>query len=226
MTLRRSDVTLVPPPPGALGGPYVYCDQALRPHGIDTAAENAEAMVTARAVASGDRTRAPYHVLVVPGYTPLDQETPLPGVHPVARERLIAAIGDLRAGLAPLILVSGGNVHPEGTPYNEALEMKRFLLAQGVSASQVLIEPCARHSHTNLRNAGRLMIRTGLRSALIVTSWDQAMYFQRPRSSSFDARCLADIGYLVGELQGVDEHHVAFIPSGRTLESGRDSMDP
>ncbi|MEJ7731737.1 MAG: YdcF family protein [Polyangiaceae bacterium] len=145
---------------------------------------------------------------------------------PVAQDRLLWAAADLRAGLAPLIVVSGGNVHPQGTPHNEALEMKRFLVEAGIPAAQVAIEPCARHSHTNLRNAGRYLLTRGLRRALVVTSRDQAMYFGRPRSSTFDVRCLADLGYLVGDLQSLDDRRVGFVPSGRALEVGRDPQDP
>lgn len=224
VAMRRPEQAVAPRPPDAIGQRYAYCDEVLRKHSIDVDAENAPALAMARAL--GPLPRATVDVLIVPGYTPLDQVEAVPGVHPIARERLERAIADLNAGIAPLILVSGGNVHPEGTPFNEAVEMKRYLLSRGVPKERVLLEPCARHSHTNLRNAGRLMISAGLGWARIVTSRDQTMYFDRPRTSSFDARCLADLGYLVGALEHVDDFHTSFFPSGNVLARGRDPLDP
>jgi hypothetical protein len=221
VTRRGADV---PAPDGTFGMPYAYCRAALEAQRIDLVVENGPALATAWSAARFPAM--PYDVIVVPGYTPLDQTTPSPVLDPVAQSRLLAAVSALRAGYAPLILVSGGNVHPPNTPYNEALEMKRFLLAQGVPSSAIVVEPCARHSHTNLRNAGRFMMSTGLRTALIVTSWDQSMYFGRARFSSFDARCVADLGYVVGTFQRMENVGIAFAPSGRVVEPGPDALDP
>jgi len=218
---RDPEKVTPPPPPDAATRPYVYCDAAGR--GIDPARENAAAAGRARAMQPGQYG---YDALIVPGFTPLDQATPL-RIHPTAQARLQAAWQDYQRGFAPLIIVTGGNAHPAGTPFNEAVEMKRYLQSLGAPGEAVLIEPCAQHSHTNLRNAGRLMHHLGLRRALIVTSRDQAMYFSRPRTSSFDGRCLADLGYHVGYLQSVeDPNRVIFVPSGRVFERGRDPLDP
>jgi hypothetical protein len=220
--VRRGSDT--PPPQGAFGRPYAYCRSVLETQRIDVDAENGPALATAWGVSRG--SAMPYDVIVVPGYTPLDETVPSPMLHPVAQARLLSALSLFRAGYAPLILVSGGNVHPPGTPYNEALEMKRFLLDRGLPSSAIVVEPCARHSHTNLRNAGRFMISAGLRTALIVTSWDQSMYFARARFSSFDARCIADFGYVVGTIDRVEDLGLAFVPSGRVVEQGPDALDP
>lgn len=222
--LRERSEAVAPPPPDALGAPYARCDALLRTRGIDLVRENAAALATARQIAG--RNPAPFDVLVVPGFTPLDLAVASPELHPEAQARLMRALDDLRAGAAPLVLLTGGNVHPQGTPFNEALQMKRFLLARGVPEARVAIEPCARHSHTNLRNAARFMLSLGLRRALIVTSRDQAFYFANPRVSSFDARCLSDLGYVVGAFDTVDTYRVAFEPSGKVLETGADPLDP
>jgi hypothetical protein len=214
----------VPPAEGAFRQPYAYCRAVLEAHRIDLDAENGPALATA--LNTSHLSAMPYDVIVVPGYTPLDEMVPVPALHPVAQSRLLSAVSALRTGYAPLILVSGGNVHPADTPFNEALEMKRFLLGQGVPSSAIVVEPCARHSHTNLRNAGRFMISTGLRTALVVTSWDQSMYFGRARFSSFDARCIADLGYVVGSLYRIENLGIAFVPSGRVVEQGPDALDP
>ncbi len=224
IAFRNHAEAVTPAPPEALGAPYSRCDGELRARGFDLTRENAPALVTARAIAAS--ASGPFDLVVVPGFTPLDLAAPTPELHPEAQARLLRALDDLRAGAAPLVMVSGGNVHPEGTPQNEALEMKRFLLAHGVPEERILVEPCARHSHTNLRNVSRFMLSVGLRRALIVTSIDQAYYFANPRASSFDARCLADLGYLVGAFEGVDAYRVAFEPSGRTFSVGPDPRDP
>ena len=93
-----------------------------------------------------DWQRYPHGVIIVPGYTPLDATIATPGVHPTARRRLEQAILDLRAGEAPFLLVTGGNVYPRGTPYYEAIEMKTALLALGVAADgSCVVEARARH---------------------------------------------------------------------------------
>ena len=54
-------------------------------------------------------------------------------------------------GKAPLILVSGGYVHPNQTPYCEAIEMKESLVRDfGIPSDAILIDPHARHTTTNL----------------------------------------------------------------------------
>jgi hypothetical protein len=108
-----------------------------------------------------------YDVIIVTGYTPSDLKTPTPGVHPVAKQRLEDALTAYKRGDAPFILVSGGNVYPRGTPYYEAIEMKRELVRMGAPADAIIVDAQARHSTTNLRNAGRYMLAHGLSRAVI-----------------------------------------------------------
>jgi hypothetical protein len=224
VALRRPEDIVEPAPEGVRGRPWVYCEQALRSRGIDLEAENRAVERFLATLEPGHAGR--YDAVIVPGYTPLDATAPLLEIHPIAVERLELARQELAAGTAPVVIVSGGNVHPPDTPVNEALQMKQWLLAHGTAEERIAIDPCARHSHTNLRNAGRFLLIHGLRRALIVTSRDQAMYFGQPRSSSFDGRCLADFGYVVGDLRAVDGNRVSFIPSGRVMERGPDALDP
>src|SRR5262245_54338668 len=109
--------------------------------------------------------RAQWPFLIVPGYTPRFGWTT--GLHPEAVERLERALDDLQAGLAPAVIVSGGAVHSDE---NEAVLMREWLLAHGVEPARILLEPCARHTTTNLRNAGRIVLRHGANEALVVTS--------------------------------------------------------
>jgi hypothetical protein len=185
-----------------------------------------------RAIAPSDRAfvRTPFPYLVVPGFTPRLFWSS--GLHPKAVERLERALIDLREGLAPAVIVTGGAVH---SPDNEAVLMRDWLLERGVEAERILVEPHARHSTTNLRNAGRLMLERGARQALVVTSdtpdwrprrrgWrfaEQSYYLGFPWLSTFHIRCLYELGYTVGELDWLEPHHVRFVPSPSVLRPGR-----
>lgn len=160
-----------------------------------------------------------HDVLIVPGYTPLDADRPI-GVRelPIAQQRLELAAQKFREGLAPLVLLTGGSVHPAGTTVNEALSMREYLVAEGVPAEQILVEPYARHTTTNLRNAGRLQLELGLPRGLVVTGFDravfdQAFYLSYKNLSTFADRCRRELGYVVGRLTGIDDHRIAFEPS-------------
>ena len=178
---------------------------------------NADTIAAIRATHDWDRYK--YALLIVPGYTPIKTRTPL-AVDDVgaAVERLKLAMADWKSNLAPFILVSGGSVHPAGTPHNEALSMRDYLIRMGVPADRILVDPFARHSTTNLRNAGRLMRSCGMARALIVTGFesspfDQAFYFSHPVMSTFSSRSRRELGFLVGELGGLDDHHIEFTPA-------------
>lgn len=101
-----------------------------------------------------------YSVILVPGAGPDDPAVPL-SAGGMLRCRLAAV--QYQKGLAPFIMVSGGKVHPYKTKYNEAEEMKRFLIQKlHIPENAVIMEPHARHTTTNMRNAVRLMFRYGI----------------------------------------------------------------
>lgn len=199
---------------------WSYCDTGDR---VNLSRENADVI---ESDALRMRTRSPYDVIVVPGYTPDDAKKPMPEVHPVAAARLDEAITLYKEGKASLVLVTGGAVRPEGTPYTEALVMKRYLLERGISEAAIVVEPCARHSTTNLRNAGRFMLKYHLRTALVVTSADQAFYFANGRVSSFELRSRTELGYMVGSLKNRTSTSIEFAPSAAVLRRGPDPRDP
>ena len=111
--------------------------------------------------------------------------------------------------------------------------MDAFLVSRGMPADRVLLDPFSRHSTTNLRNAGRMMLSHGWKRALIVTGWDhvifdQASYFANSDSALFstlsiayEQRCIRELGYSVGQLEGVDAHHIAYCASARSREDRR-----
>jgi hypothetical protein len=201
-------------------GPWSYCEP---PAPVSLARENAHVL---KSDALHTRSGAPYDLLIVPGHTPADAEKPLARVDPIAAARLDEAVALYRGGKAPLIFVSGGNVSPPGTPYTEALTAKAYLLEHGLSENAIVVEPCARHSTTNLRNAGRFMLKYHLRSALVVTSADQAYYYANQQVSTLELRSRTDLGYMVGDLKGKSATTVEFAPSDDVFRRGPDPLDP
>jgi hypothetical protein len=178
---------------------------------------------------------AAYRMIIVPGYTPLDQREAKPGVHPVAQRRLEMAVEDHRAGKAPFLLVSGANVYPRGTPYYEAIEMKSALTAMGVPPERILVEARARHTTTNLRNAGRIMRQLGVAKALVITKgggiggsdvFGQDFYLANPGLSTFHGRCHRELGYQVGALRGVGDGRIEFEVSAHVDQPSYDPLDP
>jgi hypothetical protein len=190
---------------------------------VSLARENADVL---KSEALRARSGAPYDLLIVPGYTPADADKPLAHAHPIAAARLDEAVALYREGKSHLVFVSGGNVRPANTPYTEALTAKAYLLEHGLSESAIVVEPCARHSTTNLRNAGRFMLKYHLRTALVVTSADQAFYFSKGLVSTLEPRSLTQLGYMVGNLKSKTTTTVEFAPSDDVLRRGPDALDP
>lgn len=189
---------------------------------VDVDQENRLVKDRIRSAASADLA-ASTQVIVVPGFaTPVQTEE----LHARAKDRLEMALEEYERTGALAILVSGGNVHPPGTPFNEALEMKRYLLSRGVPEDRIAVEPFARNSTTNLRNAGRFMLATGLERALIVTDRGQSFYFGWPIVSTFHVRSLIKHGYVVGSLTRESSTLTRFEPSTSVLARGDDPLDP
>jgi hypothetical protein len=152
--------------------------------------ENAAAYA---AIATTRWDRYPYTAIVVPGS---GSDRPGVAMSPWGKLRTQLAAKRYRDGKAPFLIVSGGYVHPAHTPFCEAVEMKRALMRDyGIPASAILIDPHARHTTTNLRNAARILYRYGFpfeRTALIVTDLDQSRYIE---SKVFADRCARELGY-------------------------------
>ncbi|MCS7024373.1 MAG: YdcF family protein [Bryobacteraceae bacterium] len=142
--------------------------------------------------------RYPYPAILVPGAGP---DRPGMSISPWGKFRVRLAAKRYHDGKAPFLIVSGGYVHPAQTPFCEALEMKRALMRDyGVPESAILIEPHARHTTTNIRNAARLIYRYGMpfdRPLLLTTDLGQSQYIE---SQVFAQRCLKELGYLPFEL--------------------------
>lgn len=184
--------------------------------------ENAAAMARA---ATLDWKRYPYTAILIPGSGNRDEEI---GLSAIGGLRVRLAQRRFEQGMAPFLIVSGGHVHPNKTPYNEALEMKRALVAQGVPADAILIDPYARHTTTNLRNAARLLFRAGApvdRPFLVTSSRSQSAYIGGP---VFTERNTAELGYqpmrLGRRLSPVDQE--AWISLDSLQVDPQDPLDP
>ena len=159
---------------------------------------------------------APYDLIGVPGFSTEDQSGALSAR---AKDRLLQAADDWRQGTAPFILVTGGDVYPAGTSHIEAIEMRRYLIDElGVPSDRIIVEPNARHTTTNLRNAGRYMKKMGLERALVVSSptplTGQSSYIQAAGRliGGFHLRCRSDLGAVIGSFDRVDGWRTAFVP--------------
>jgi hypothetical protein len=152
--------------------------------------ENAAALAYARTLHWAD---FPYPAMIIPGRSPTLKDNPL---SPEGRMKLRLAARRFQQGLAPLIITTGGYVSPAQTRFCEALEMKRELMrTYGVPERAILIDPFARHTTTNLRNAYRLLVEAGApaeRPVLVTTTDFQSRYIE---AKAFQDRCVRELGY-------------------------------
>ena len=181
---------------------------------------NADAFQHARTL---DWSRYPYTAIIVLGAGPEDLLTPLS-----ARGKLHVKVAARRYfdGQAPFIILSGGAVHPRETRHVEAVEMRRALIERyKVPAHAIVIEPYARHTTTNLRNATRLLMAMKApmdRQALVLSTPQHIDYVE---SEKFAARNQSELGYQPGKLgKRTSPFDVTFLPS---QEASRvDPLDP
>ena len=107
------------------------------------------------ALAASDRNDWPFVAILVPGQAPTSLDEP---ISPLSIQRADLAAARWQAGLAPVLLLSGGHVKPGRTPYAESLEMRNYLISQyGIPESAIVVDPYARHTTTNVRNAARIL---------------------------------------------------------------------
>lgn len=134
-----------------------------------------------------------YSAILVLGIGPDDLATPLS-----ARSKLNLRIAaqSFADGTAPFLIVSGSNVHPRGTRFVEALQMREALIGRyGIPANRIIVDPYARHTTTNIRNATRRLISIGAamsKDLLIISNPDHITYIAGP---DFLERSRTELGY-------------------------------
>ena len=130
---------------------------------------------------------------------------------------------------APFIIVSGGHAHPFRTPFAEAVQMKKELIQRyHIPEERIIIDPHARHTTTNLRNATRLMLAYNIpidRPSLVVTN---NMHSQYTGANSFAERCLEELGYLPAVIkERLNSTTLEFQPKIESLHQNPfDPLDP
>lgn len=104
-------------------------------------------------------------------------------VHPANQKRpyaLIGSTGDrlwhgarlMKAGLAPVIVVSGGIGWPHAGNRSMASGMRDMLLAFGIPSEAILVEGRSRTTRENALYTAELARRHGIKRVLLVTSQD------------------------------------------------------
>lgn len=91
-------------------------------------------------------------------------------------DRIMHTLRLYRAGLAPVVIVTGGQLFPAPGKPTEADLVKVELISLGVPEAAILMEPRARNTYENAAFTVRLMREKGLASGLLVTS---AWHMQR-----------------------------------------------
>jgi hypothetical protein len=166
----------------------------------------------------------PYSAILVPGLGP--QVAGL-ALDPGGAKRCELAAERFRKGEAPFIIVSGGHVHPNKTPYSEAVEMKRYLTEKlNIPPSAIICEPHARHTTTNIRNGARMVYRFGLpadKKVLLVTDIIQSAYILMLKG-----RFMEELGYLpYKDIGRVGNGATWFLPDSSALRvNPLDPLDP
>jgi hypothetical protein len=167
-----------------------------------------------------------FATIVIPGNGPELTTTP---ISPINKMHCAIAASRFKQGWAPFIIVSGGYCYPFRGPYCEAIEMKRFLMTRyGIPAAAIIIDPHARHTTTNIRNADRLIIRYGIpitKPSVFITTQSQLHMAAGP---AFDQRNLNELGYLpYREKQQLSMHDISFYPVMESLHMDPyDPLDP
>lgn len=184
---------------------------------------NAPAMKRARSL---DWARYRYSAMIVTGVGP---EVEGMAISPFGKYHLRLAAQRFAAGDAPFLILTGGRAHPRATRFAEAEEMRRALIERyGVPADAIVIEPYARHTTTNLRNAARVLMamRAPLeKDALIVCNPGQSAAIEGP---DFATRNLRELGYQPGQVHArVSPTELEFRPSPLSARiDPRDPLDP
>jgi hypothetical protein len=169
-------------------------------------------------------SKYPYTVIVVPGAGPEEPEVAL-SAEGMLRCRLAAQ--RYREGMAPFVIVSGGKVHPFKTKFNEAVEMKKFMIQTlHLPESAVIIEPHARHTTTNMRNCARLIYKYNFpfdKPGIVSTT-----KLQSDAIIGMAARCQKELGYVpykLGKL--VSGNALEFYPTMESMQIDWDEpLDP
>ncbi|MBC9914753.1 YdcF family protein [Chitinophaga varians] len=163
-----------------------------------------------------------YSALLIPGAGPDNKDA----ISDAGKNRCRIGADMYHDGKAPFIIVSGGHVHPFGTPYAEAIEMKKYMVNElKVPADAIIVEPHARHTTTNIRNAVRIAWKSCMPLQKRMLCVSDALQLYYVASPVFSKRCQEELGYLPGaDIQQADLNFLSFMPDLKSLQAN--SLDP
>ena len=167
-----------------------------------------------------------YTAILVLGVGPERNGVPLSALSKLNVE---LAANRFHAGLAPLIITSGSTVHPRRTRFAEAMEMRKALIERyDIPPDVILVDPHARHTTTNIRNATRLLIALHAPLNHDVLMVSNPAHISAIESPEFTQRNLTDLGYIPGKIgKRLSAFEITFRPSTFSLRiDPRDPLDP
>ncbi|QJU60682.1 YdcF family protein [Sphingomonas sp. AP4-R1] len=184
---------------------------------------NAPAMARAKGI---DWSAYRYSAMIIPGSGPEVTEMPL---SQLGKLHVRLAANRFARGDVAFIIVSGGRAHPRATRFAEAIEMRAALIERyGVPADAIVIEPYARHTTTNMRNAARLLVTMGAplaKETLVVSNPLQSANIE---SALFAERNRKELGYEPGRIgRRLSPTELEFTPSATSVRvDPHDPLDP
>ena len=178
-----------------------------------------------RQIKKTDWSKYPYPAMLILGASPVGKEI----LSETGKSRCRNGAGLYQKGLAPFIIVSGGHVRPVGTAYSEGVEMKKYLVNElKIPAAAVMVDPYARHTTTNVRNAVRIAWRSGIPVNKKMLCVSDAMHLVYVSSPMFKQRCMTELGYMpAADIEQTDLYYLSFVPDLRSLQANAfDPLDP
>ena len=166
-----------------------------------------------------------YSAILVPGNGPSGSDQ----ISKRTVDRIKSAVQQLKNNEAPVLIFSGGNVHPFQTAFNEAFEMKKYAISElGIPEENIIMEAFARHTTTNIRNTNRLIYWYNIpfdKKILIVTDDEQAEKITNPK---FGIRSFAEIKHIPYlNMVKLKSSIVEYLPTRESLQIDSDDyLDP
>jgi uncharacterized SAM-binding protein YcdF (DUF218 family) len=131
--------------------------------GIVLATAIACVVITYFSIPMSDTQQSQFDVILVLGNPAKDDGS----IGPVARSRVLEAIRQYHAGVAPRLLMTGGAVQNQ---FVEAQVMQQFARSQGVPADAIFAEGQSRNTIQNAYYSYKIMQAHDWTSALVVSS--------------------------------------------------------
>ncbi|WP_197492215.1 YdcF family protein [Arachidicoccus ginsenosidimutans] len=143
--------------------------------------------------------------------------------------RCDSAVALFKKGLAPFLIVSGGFAHPFMTHHCEAIEMRNYMVNKcGIPSNAVIIEPYARHTTTNIRNANRILIEHHFPLNKLVLGVSSKSHIDYITGEQFIKIFHRDIGFVpFTEMQRLSKCEASYLPAASSMQiNSKEPLDP